>query len=76
MGWNDHIGDRKLVYVDELEKILNEIEYWERIYEMSDIPGNRDPQDKKDATEKIGMYTKKFEEKKKQLQEDGKPIYR
>lgn len=76
MGRNDHIYDRKIIYVDELEEILDEIEWWEQEYDDNDVPGNRDPQSKNEALAQIAKLRAKFNEEKAALEKAGKPIYR
>ena len=76
MSQINHLNDRKRIYVEKLEKILDEIEWQEQEYESCDIPGNRDPGGKKDALEKIAMLERQFEETKNNLEKAGKPIYK
>lgn len=72
----NHMNDRKRIYVEELEKILDKIEQWEFRYEQDDTPGFRDPAGKREAREEIAKCKKEFEEKKAELIQAGKSIYR
>ena len=76
MGRNDHIYDRKIIYADELEKILDEIEWWEQEYDDNNVPGNRDPERKEKARKQIEKLKLKFDKTKAAFEATGKSIYR
>ena len=71
----NHLNDRKRVYVDELESILDQIEHWEHELETDDIPGNRDPGGKRYDREMIAKYQNEFNALKAKMESEGRNIY-
>lgn len=76
MSMIDHLYDRKRIYIDELEEVLDKVEYWEYELETDDIPGNRDPGGKRCDREMISKYRKEFSDLKTKLEAEGKSIYK
>ena len=72
----NHLNDRKRIYVDELESILDKIEWWEQEYDDCNVPGNRDPHGKKDALEQINLLREQFDKKKRELEEKQINIFK
>lgn len=75
MSTINHLNDRKRIYVDELESILDQIEHWEYELETDDIPGNRDPEGKRYDREMIAKYQNEFNMLKAKMEAEGKNIY-
>lgn len=72
----NHLNERKRIYIEELEALLDKVEHWEYELETDDLPGNRDPEGKRYDREMISKYQKEFSDLKTKLELEGKSIYK